>query len=527
MAPRKLKRQTSGKGLAPAWVGLFIFLLGIGLYWNTLGHGFVFDDEALITQNRQVHELLWGDIFSRSGYRPLRTFTYAVNYALGGEDPFGYHLFNIVLHALNAVLVWGLLHLWTGSSIVGTAGAVLFATHPVQTAAVAYVSGRKDLLATFFVLLGLQVFTYYRRGAGRKWLLGCWILFALAILSKEVAIVFPLLLILAEWALLDQGDSSSQSLLSAWKARLRRSYGIYAAALTLAALGLYHAIFIVKATRMVEFWGGSLWSNLGTTFKLFVHYLKLVFWPYPLIVDYKGGVFSLSTGLLEPATLMSFLILVCFAATALWIRRRQPLVSLAMFWFLATLLPVLQLIPFHEIAADHFLYLPMVGVALAGGLLARVGWTRPKMKKVALAVFLILVALSVMTTVVRNRDWKNSQSLWEATYAAAPNSYRANTNLGRIYFQSSNPSLRQKGVEMTRVALKLSPEDPVARANLGSMLYIMGRTRLEQEQLDEASQLTWQAIEHLERALEKRTQRRIGVEQSGKRLPATGDDLDS
>ena len=126
------------------------------------------------------------------------------------------------------------------------------------------------------------------------------------------------------------------------------------------------------------------------------------------------------------------------------------------------------------------------------------------MKKVALAVFLILVALSVMTTVVRNRDWKNSQSLWEATYAAAPNSYRANTNLGRIYFQSSNPSLRQKGVEMTRVALKLSPEDPVARANLGSMLYIMGRTRLEQEQLDEASQLTWQAIEHLERALEKR-----------------------
>lgn len=237
MAPRKLKRQTSGKGLAPAWVGLFIFLLGIGLYWNTLGHGFVFDDEALITQNRQVHELLWGDIFSRSGYRPLRTFTYAVNYALGGEDPFGYHLFNIVLHALNAVLVWGLLHLWTGSSIVGTAGAVLFATHPVQTAAVAYVSGRKDLLATFFILLGLQVFTYYRRGAGRKWLLGCWILFALAILSKEVAIVFPLLLILAEWALLDQGDSSSQSLLSAWKARLRRSYGIYAAALTLAAFG--------------------------------------------------------------------------------------------------------------------------------------------------------------------------------------------------------------------------------------------------------------------------------------------------
>ena len=329
-------------------------------------------------------------------------------------------------------------------------------------------------------------------------------LFVLGILAKEVAIVFPLLLLLAELALWNLREPDPRRLFSTWKAGLRGGFWIFILALTVAALGLYHATFLVRATPMVEFWGGSLSTNLGTTCKLFVHYLRLVFWPHPLIVDYKGGVFSLSTGWLDPVTLLSLLILLCFMGAALWILRQQLLLSLDMFWFLAILLPVIQLIPFHEIAADHFLYLPMVGVGLGFGVLVKAGWRRPEMRPLLSVLCLVLALAGALRTVRRNRDWQDNKTLWETTYASAPNSYRANTNLGRIYFQSSDPSLRRKGIEMTQAALRLSPEDPVASANLGSMLYVSAKAKWDQSQVDEASRFTQQAIEYLERALEKR-----------------------
>ncbi|MEE8586515.1 MAG: hypothetical protein V3T83_16865, partial [Acidobacteriota bacterium] len=103
---RGRKPPKSAPTFPPFALALLLFLLGAALYWNTLGHEFVFDDTPLITQNLQVTEYKWGEMLSlTTGYRPVRTLTYAINYAWGGESPRGYHLFNILLHALNGVLL--------------------------------------------------------------------------------------------------------------------------------------------------------------------------------------------------------------------------------------------------------------------------------------------------------------------------------------------------------------------------------------------------------------------------------------
>ena len=174
------------------------------LYANTLFHGFVFDDVTLIQQNPDVIDLNWGKILGRSGYRPIRTFTYALNSALGGMNPFGYHLFNVLLHAANSLLVFLFLRSIQGRIDVSFLGAMLFAVHPVQTASVAYISGRKDLLAAFFVLLALLPYNKWRRQGGWQGLTLTGSALLLAILSKEVAAVFPV--IVEKGFVLDESD---------------------------------------------------------------------------------------------------------------------------------------------------------------------------------------------------------------------------------------------------------------------------------------------------------------------------------
>ena len=454
------------------WISAALFLFGASLYLNTLGHGFVFDDRSLILQNPLVQNLDWGRILT-SGYRPVRTFTLALNFAVGGENPFGYHLVNLLLHALVGVLIFRLLAGWT-SRMAAAAGALVFLAHPVQTAAVAYVSGRKDLLAGLFVVAGILTYRRFREGGGRGWQVATAGLFVLGILSKESALVFPALIVLADPAVIR--PALPTGLLRASRLAIGQQARFHALLWVLTVGGLIHCLIFEEATRKLEFWGGAWTSQMGTSFKLLGHYLGLALWPHPLIADYKGGVFPVSTGLLEGATVVAAMITFAFVGNGFWLYRRRPLAGAGMFWFLISLLPVLQLVPFHEIAADHFLYLPLAGLALATADLFALA-SRSSLRRVVQGALILLLVFSSARTIQRNRDWKTERSLWESTLAAAPQSYRAHVNLGRLYFRQSGASRekRRRGIELTRAAVALDGEDSTAWTNLGAMLYESGR----------------------------------------------------
>ena len=483
------------------WVGAALAALAVALYLNTLGHRLVFDDLTLITQNPLVQRLDWLGIVFRSGYRPVRTLTYALNYAIGGDNPFGYHLFNVVLHSVNVVLLFKLLWRLTHSNRAAGLGALLFAVHPAQTAAVAYVSGRKDLLAALFMLLAMLLYLSFRQGGQRRWLKagmagGC---FLLAVLSKEVAIVFPALLLLVDAFQSQQAAESRQSVVgAAWRA-LRASPAMYGAFVVLASLALFYALFVAKASRMIGYWGGSFETDLGTSFKLFFHYVRLAVFPYPLLADYTGRVFPVSQGLLEPATLAAAVFMVAFLALAIWLFSRYPLVSVGMLWFAAAVAPVLQFIPFHELAADHFLYVPLLGVAIAaaGGLTHLV--SRPVWRLVGVGSAIVAVICAGMV-VDRNRDWRDRRTLWEATLRMAPGSYRANANLGQEYFDQGRFA---EGLRLTRRAIELSPERALPYDNLGGMYYLVAQQQRRAGRLAQAVQLLQEARGYLNQALER------------------------
>lgn len=496
---RSKSGRTQGRREIQLGLGILLALLAMGLYLNTLGHDFVFDDATLILQNPLVTSLDWTGIAWRSGYRPVRSLTYALNYAVSGENAFSYHLVNVVLHGANVFLLFRLLILVGAGRPAAGVATLLFACHPAQTAAVAYISGRKDLLATFFILLGLSIFQRYRTRDDRRGtrLLASGLLFLLAFLSKEVAVVFPGLLLLIDGLRVRREGAEDASFPAAtWRA-VRESPLLYGGFAALAASGLYWVMVVAPASRMEEYWGGTFWTNLGTSFKLFVHYLKLSVVPYPLLADYLGAVFPVSTGFAEPATLASVLALAAFAGVAVWIYRAQPLLGAGMLWFLGCLIPVLQFHPFHELAADHFLYLPLVGWSLAVGTLASLAVRKVGTKAVAGAVAVVAVVFAGLT-LDRNGDWKDRKTLWEATYQQAPDSYRANANLGQIYF---NEGRFEEAIELTERSIEVLPERALGYANLGAMYQelakrerIAGNLERAEEYYDEAARLIEEAL---------------------------------
>ena len=312
------------------WIMLFLAVVSCLLYINTLGHDFVFDDITLILQNPQVLDFDLSGIFSLQGYRPVRTLTHALEWVLVGQSPMFFHLNNIILHVFNVLLVFLVLNRLAGSWAAALVGSVLFMVHPVQTAAVAYISGRKDLLATAFILLG---FWFYVKASesirGGRWRYpAAWGCFGLALLSKEVAIVFPVLVMGLDMVRDDTGGRvivSGRSFFSAAAAALRRRPFQYAIFSVLAVAALVWAVFINLASRAEGYWGGTLLTNLGTGFKLFAHYLKLVFVPYPLIADYTGEAFPVASSIIEPSVVFSFLLIIAYLAFAVWIFRKSPL----------------------------------------------------------------------------------------------------------------------------------------------------------------------------------------------------------
>ena len=465
------------------------------LYANTLFHGFVFDDATLIQQNPDVIELNWGKILGRSGYRPIRTFTYALNCAVGGMNPFGYHLFNVLLHAANSLLVFLFLRSTLRRIEASFLGAMLFAVHPVQTASVAYISGRKDLLAAFFVLLALLSYNKWRRQGGWQGLTLTGSALLLAILSKEVAVVFPVLFLLVD--LCRQGSGSQLQARPGLVETLRASKLLYC---------VLFGASIVAVVYLVVYWGGTLATQWATSFKLFVHYLRLALVPYPLTADYIG-VFPVSTGFTEAATAVCLVVSIGYAALALWSYPRWPPVTLGMGWFLVSLLPVLQIVGFHEIAADHLLYLPMVGVALVFGYLGAQAASSRNINVLVWAFLLFVLSLSSVLTVMRNRGWADQLTLWEETYEKAPTSYRANANLGQLYFErflrdpGTNSQLRQQAIQLLERAAELNLTDSLPLSNLGAIYRDWGWDEIRTGNWGHAEELEDRALDYQTRAV--------------------------
>jgi tetratricopeptide (TPR) repeat protein len=277
-------------------------------------------------------------------------------------------------------------------------------------------------------------------------------------------------------------DSGARPPLRAIVQRLAREGAlVYVVGIVAVVVFGWYSIYVRGATTRIlgtdiEFWGGGPLNNALTVPLTFAHYAKLVVWPVTLAVQYYGA-FDPAAGFSDSRVVPAILFLAGLVALALFLmaRTRLRLVGFGIAWFLVTLLPASQILPHHEIVADHYLYLPLVGVglALAGGLTALEGsGALARLRPVAYSAVGVAVLLLAARTVVRDRDFRDEATLWTATYVAVPESPRAAYNYGLVL---TNRGDHQQAIKYYRQAIQSEPTFVKAYFNLASTYAGLGR----------------------------------------------------
>jgi tetratricopeptide (TPR) repeat protein len=430
--------------------------------------GFIWDDNQYVTENTTLTEpggltRIWLEPGSTPQYYPLVFTSFWLEQRLWGLDPLGYHLVNVGLHALNALL------LWSSLSLLGLPGAwyaaALFGLHPVHAESVAWVTERKNVLSAFFYLLAL--ICYLPAGPRARALRAPWyclalVLFVAALLSKTVTCSLPAVIVLLLWW--RQGHVTRQDLL-------------YLAPFF--ALGLVLALVTVQMERQHVGALGAAWDLswvercLSAGRALWFYAGKLL-WPAELVFIYPR--WHIDAGAprqyLFPAAALALVVV-------LWLARgrlgRGPLTALLIFG--GTLLPALGFFNVYPMlfsfVADHFQYLAsaalLAAAAAAAVLLA--GRVRAPLGAALLALPLALLGL---LTYRQCHIYVNAQTLWLDTLARNPDAWVAHHNLAAIFFKEGRYGAAAHHAEAT---LRLYPQQPLALDNvlaLSVLLYHQG-----------------------------------------------------
>jgi len=476
---------------------LLLIVVTGAVYYNSLRNEFLYDDlETIVHAQRpggrgaftELRRLLGG----RPAYRPVRSASYAFDYALSGLNPWGYHLTNIAIHAASATLVFLIAQTLFSRLTPALFAAILFAVHPIQTEAVTYLSGRRDVLSGLLVLLGFYMFLRYRRTGRAGYLVLVLLLYPLAFFSKESGIILPLLCF--SYDLVSRirvtgprgGLPSVRELCAGAWAAFREMRWLYLPLVVLAGGLAYYVLFLVRGTWVRTYYGGSLWFTGLTMARVFLHYIKLLIFPVTLNADYSYNAFPVTTAWTDPGAWMAVLILGALGYGILNCLASRPLVAFGAIWFFVALLPVSQIIPHHEMMAERFLYVPSVGWVLAVAAVCDPLMGRSRSAPVIYAAGVVILLVLALRTVWRNTDWKDDLTLWSKTVQVAPHSARARNNLGGAYLRRGQFALAQEQLE---AALRITPDFSTAHANLGKIHLDRGDLALAERALQVAIHL--------------------------------------
>jgi protein O-mannosyl-transferase len=333
-----------------------LYLAGTSLiYSGSLNGEFIFDDFLYVVKNHLIKNFdLQGiaEIFASFylwDYLPVTMFSFSLDYWLYGLNPWGYHLTNTFLHFLNTVLLHLVVVRITGSKVVALATALFFLVHPVNVESVAWISERKNVLSCFFLLCS---FYCYLQGNRRVRVV---LFFLLACLSKSSVVIFPLLLVLYDLPFTAKKIKTS----------IFENSPCFAISASVVALTfLTHSMH----GTVREHPEGNPLNTLYSMVVVFKEYLAKLFFPVNLNVWYPNQVF---TSPLQFEVLISCLLIGIFIVLAITAYHRNRILFFGMLWFVICLLPVSHIIPFPQMMADRFLYLPAIGLFLAVSVSAR------------------------------------------------------------------------------------------------------------------------------------------------------------
>ncbi|MBM4103758.1 MAG: tetratricopeptide repeat protein [Planctomycetes bacterium] len=459
------------------------------VFWQVRTFDFVdFDDHDYVYNNQHVSGgLTWDGIIwaFTSGHafnwHPMTWLSLMLDCELFGVNPGRMHIVNVVLHLANTLLLFAVLSKMTGSLWPSAFVAAAFALHPMHVESVAWITERKDVLSTFFLLLTLAAYAgYVKRPSVFKYIISL-IFFALGLMAKPMLVTLPLVLLLLDYWPLNRFDSLPVSASGRQPRKLASPptgrviwYRMLIEKIPFFAL----AALSSGITFIVQLAGGaikdvttlSLASRAANVFLSYLRYLGKLFWPQNLAVFYPFDAHHFSFRQIA----LCAILLLSISVFVIRFGRTQRYLPVGWFWFVITLIPVIGLVQVGGQAfADRYTYIPYIGLFIM------IAWGLPELcskwpyrnATLGVTAALVLTALGI-GTYRQAGHWNNSITLFSHAIKVTKNNYRIHNNLGIVY---SKLCRWQEAIEVYEQAIRIKPDYAEAHYNLGNAYSNLGR----------------------------------------------------
>ena len=469
-------------------LGLLLIVLSVALYYPVRTHPYVnYDDNVYVTDNVHIQNGLtwdmvtWAFVTDHSGnWHPLTWLSHALDVEMYDLTPGGHHQTSMLLHALNAALLFWVLLRATGYAGRSFMVAALFAVHPINVESVVWISERKTVLSMMFFLLALGAWRWYAAKPHALRYAVVAVLFALGLMAKPQIITFPFVLLL--WDYWPLGRLALRHSLFAFRQNSREISGEKRTAnseqrssgewrrlllekLPLLAIAAASAVLTIKAQRasgaVLSLGATPLSVRLSNGLVSYVKYLMNAFWPTGLAPMYPHPGDSLRAWQVYGA----LLILLTISLLVLE-RRRRPYLLVGWLWFLGTLVPMIGLVQVgRQAMADRYAYLPLIGIFImvCWGVAE---WAAQKRLPSALLPAVSIVVVLALSIAARRQIgyWSDNVILWTHTIQVTPPNYVAQDNLGGALMGHKR---LDEAVVHFREAEAIHPVDPISTFNIG------------------------------------------------------------
>jgi protein O-mannosyl-transferase len=467
------------------WPAITIIAVVALVYLNSFDGKFLFDDVTFL-EEPSLRKLWppWTAMFSQFGVsRPVVAISLAINYWLSGTATWSYHAFNLIVHILAALTLFGVVrrtllsdHLrprfGQSATVLSLCVALIWAIHPLQTESVTYIIQRAESMAGLMYLLTLYCFIRSLDSPRQRlWQAAAIVACVVGAGCKQTVVTAPVALLM--WDYVFHSGSLRES--------LRRRWGLYcglAASWVILALSVYASRQANLSTGF-GFKGVSPWEYFKTQFGVVAYYLRLAVWPDPLCLDYDWH----TAGTLSQFLPYMILIAALVSASVFGLYRRRA-AGFAGCWFFLILAPTSTVMPIADLAAERRMYLPLaavVAIAVVGGyelialIFKNISESEAERQKLKRLVSMGLVAVTVAwlgsLTVRRNADYSSEMVMWADVVRKRPDNARAHSNLGLRLAERGD---YDEALEHLSEAIHHNPAFVEAHVNLGMILANLG-----------------------------------------------------
>jgi tetratricopeptide (TPR) repeat protein len=497
---------------------IYIILAAITLavFWQVNQYDFVYDDVVYVTQNRNIQSgitpegLRWAFSTKYADlWTPLVWISLMVDYQLFGLNAGGYHMTNLILHIMSALLLFWLFNRMTGAIWKSAFVAALFALHPLHVESVAWIAERKDVLSAFFWMLTLCLYVYYtEKPAIRRYLLVLFG-FACALMSKPMVITLPVIMILLDYWPLGRFESKKGNFVL-WQLKEKIPFFILSAALVIVS-------FYTPNEQETYIKWFPLSSRIANAPVAFMTYLERTFWPHDMAVFYPFPA-QIPVWLI----LGTFLLIIIITTIVVVMVKRMPFLFVGWMWYAVTIAPVIGIIQvsvYPYAMADRYHYLPSIGIVvmLAWGIPFLIKSEQAR-KKILFPVGITFLAIMTFLSWDQCGYWKNSIELWKHALEVTKNNYPAHNNFGLALFAEGKI---EEAINHYDKAISIAPEYVYTYNNRGIIYGERGQYKLAIDDFNNAIRIIptfADAYYNLGFTYDKRGQYQLAIENYNKAI---------